>query len=172
LFKGLLGSLLLSSPFLILAAIYWSSAEARGILLYIAGCFAFAGFLAGIGLELNQNFGKKQQPQSPGDRVKELSGELAERVMPSSVEPFWTVARALLWLIRKDYRAQAPGRWHRALLGAIVLGLVAVVFFTVLLYVHKGFAGYGMGESLLLLLGAFLGGAVVGAVLGALSDSF
>jgi hypothetical protein len=170
--KGLVGALLLASPFLILAGIFWSSPDARSILLYIAGCFAFAGFLLGISLELIQKFGEKKAEPSRGEFVKEVNGELAEQLLPDAVEPFWKVAKIVTWLLRKDYSAQAPGRGKRALVGAIALGLVAVVFFGLMLCVHKGFAGYGLTDSMLLLLGAFAGGSVVGGVLGALSDSF
>jgi hypothetical protein len=171
LLKGVIGSLLLASPFLVLAAVYWYSAEARGILLYIAGCFAIAGFLAGIGLEITQSVGTKQHASSSGETAKELAGELTEQLIPSPAGGFFKVTKIIAWLIRKDYRAQAPGRGRRVLVGAIVLGAVAVIFFGILLVVHKEFAGYTAADSLLLLCCAFLGGGAVGALLGGLSDS-
>ena len=172
LLKGLIGSLLFASPFLVFAAVFWSSVEARGILLYVAGCFAFGGLLAGIGLEITQTCGNKPHEPLHGNTAKELTTELAEQAIPDLIAPWWKAVKIMIWLLRKDYRAQAPGRGKRALLGAFVVGVVAIVFFGILLLAHKGFADYGMTDSLLLLLAAFFGGGAVGAVLGALSDSF
>jgi hypothetical protein len=172
LLKALLLSVLFASPLLVIAAVYWSSAEARGILLYIAGCLAFAGFLGGIGWEVKSIFGKI--PPEPSHRAcgKDVAGHVAEKLMPSPFAEIFTVGKMIFWLARKDFGAQERGRGQRALVGAGVLGITAVVFFGFLLYFSKVFAGYTVLDSLLLLGGALLGGAAVGGLIGALSDSF
>jgi hypothetical protein len=47
-----------ASPFLLLAAINWSSTDAREIFLYLASCFALAGFMAAVGMELHRKYSR------------------------------------------------------------------------------------------------------------------
>jgi hypothetical protein len=72
---------------------------------------------------------------------------------------------------RKDYKGQENGRAGRALVGALVLGQVAVIFIGILLSSTNVFAGDTLANSLMLLLGALVGGGTLGALLGLLSDS-
>jgi hypothetical protein len=163
---------LAASPFLVLAAIYWSSTEAREIFLYLSCCLSLAGFLAAIGMELHGRFSKGSVPPNAHETAKDVAGHAVEKLLPEPLGHFVKVARIIHWLATKDYRAHNRGRGKRAVLGAIVLSAVAVVFFTIILVSSSVFAKNTVWDNCLLLLGACAGGGGIGGLLGALSDSF
>jgi hypothetical protein len=80
------------------------------------------------------------------------------------------LARLIHWLTTKDFQPHHKGRGKRATIAAIVLSIVAVVFFGIIMVSSTVFAKNTAGENSLLLLGAFVGGASIGALIGALSD--
>lgn len=132
-----------------------------------------AGVLFGIGdivIQMVQSRQESVEEESNGmARAASFAGHVLA-IFDPILKPFVLLGMALSWLVTKDYRHQAPGRGRRALVGAIVLGLLGIGILT-FAYVVVGPpppGGMTLWEGLLLVL--VLSG--IGALLGLLSDSW
>jgi len=171
LLKIVVCSLLAASPFLVLAAVYWSSPETREIHLYLAGCLAIAGALLVIGFEINRKYGAPTPPATLTETGKDVAVHVAQKLIPDPAGIFYSVGKMLLWLVRKDFRTHEQGRAKRVVLGATVVAMVAVIGCVVLLTLSNVFAGNSVPQNCLLLFGVVVGGTVLGGFLGGISDS-
>ena len=82
-----------------------------------------------------------------------------------------TIFGVLRWFATKDFSQQAPGRGRRAFVGALALGVFAImfiVFAALLVPVNPNDHPPGPGALALMVLGA----AAIGAMLGLLSDKW
>jgi hypothetical protein len=117
-------------------------------------------------------FGEKKPDQEPkaewGTAGSEVAQEVAGRAVPLLGYVF-LVFRLFTWTTTTEFKAQKPGRWKRAGLGAVVLGLVAFVLVVVAASV---IAERPAALTFWQALWAVPVAAAFGAVLGAVSDSF
>jgi hypothetical protein len=124
--------------------------------------------LFGIGSEIIARFGEKQSTHTS---LLEEGAEFALEQVAAPLLPDFTfgIGKMLFWLARKDFSAQAPSRGRRALLGAVILGVLAFLVFILLLAVSNTNNSQATNLGICALAG--VAGAMVGAILGALSDS-
>lgn len=110
----------------------------------------------------------EEEPNPAGDAAV-LSGHVLGALVPA-LKPFILLGMALGWVAGKDFKRQAPGRGRRALVGAMVLGLLGTGLLTTV-YLVAGpppAGGMTMWEATAIIL--ILSG--IGAVLGLLSDAW
>ena len=131
------------------------------------------GVLFGIGDIIIQAVRSHQEPveEKPITAADAtlLSGHVLGALMPV-LKPFILLGMALGWVAGKDFKHQTAGRGRRALVGAMIVGLLGIgLLVTVYLVVGPPPPG-GMtvceGLIIILILSA------IGAVLGLLSDSW
>lgn len=82
-----------------------------------------------------------------------------------------TIFGVLRWFVTKDFSQQAPGRAKRALVGALALGVFAIllmVFAALMVPATPNANPPGPGALALMVLGA----GAIGAMLGLLSDNW
>jgi hypothetical protein len=132
-----------------------------------------AGVLFGIGSILIQAVAGRQEPgnepPSHATHAATIGGHILGALVPV-LKPLTLVFGALAWLVTKDARRQSPGRARRAMVGAIVLGLLGAGFLTfVYLLIGPpppgGMTLWEAGVIVLIMMS-------IGAVLGLLSDSW
>jgi len=110
----------------------------------------------------------EEKPNPAGDAVTVI-GHLLGALVPA-LKPLILFRVALGWVAGKDFKRQAPGRGRRALVGAMVLGLLGTGLLTAI-YLLAGPpppGGMTMWEAMAIIL--ILSG--IGAVLGLLSDEW
>jgi len=138
--------------------------------LFVAVIFGtVVGFLFGIGQVIIATFSETKPPHSPPneDIATEVAAGIASKIMPP-LEIILALGKMVHWLTTKDFQAQKPGRLKRALVGAGVRGAIAFVFLACVS------AMMPPSPTRLSFWAAMLGvpiAAVIGAVLGAVSDA-
>lgn len=146
----------------------WILTKEVAAVLFPSGFGGLLGTGFGIGQVFIEYFSERppEQERAGGN----LAGNLAEFYL-GPLKPDWLVVFDIArWFATTDFSKQKPGRWKRALIGAIGLSLIAAFLL--------GFAALnapvrGPDAPLLGALAAMLvvPAAVIGAVVGALSDS-
>jgi hypothetical protein len=144
-----------------------------GILGAITVFGLVAGVLFGIGSMITRAVARHQEPRAAqpdqATHAALLGGHILGALMPA-LKPLTLVFGAVAWLVTRDSRRQSPGRARRALVGAVVLGLMGTGLLTVvyLLIGPPPPGGMRLWEAAAFVL--VLSG--IGAVLGVLSDSW
>ena len=132
-----------------------------------------AGILFGIGSIVIKIFGSPQDPAEGGPShaadTALLGGYILGALVPI-LKPFTLILTAMVWLATKDFRGQEAGRGRRALVGAVVLGLLGVgmLLFVYCLIGPPPPGGLRLWEAVVGILVL----AAIGAVLGLLSDAW
>jgi hypothetical protein len=143
-----------------------------GFALAITAFGSVAGVLFGIGnvvVELVRE--RCDAPEPVEDTASSgwlLAGHLVGMITPP-MKAITLIISGCVWLATKDYRTQRPGRRRRAAIGALFLGLFAILFILLVLAMI-GPPPPG-GATIWEAIGFVLFAAAVGAVLGFLSDS-
>ena len=132
-----------------------------------------AGVLFGIGSIIISVFSSHQEAAedqaSTAAHTVLLGGHVLGALVPI-LKPLFLIPAALVWLVTKDFRGQQPGRGRRALVGAVVLGLLATGLLAVA-YLAVGPPPPG-GLKVWEAVTGILVVTVIGAVLGLLSDAW
>lgn len=130
-----------------------------------------AGVLFGIGSIIISVFGSHQEvvddDASTAAHTVMLGGHILGALVPI-LKPLMLIPAALVWLTTKDFRGPEAGRGRRALVGAVVLGLLATGLLAVA-YLVVGPPPPG-GLKLWEAVVGILVVAAIGAVLGLVSD--
>jgi drug/metabolite transporter (DMT)-like permease len=132
-----------------------------------------AGLLFGVGDIIIQAVRSRQEPteedRNPAADATSLGGHILGALVPA-LKPFILLGMAVGWIATKDFRRQAPGRGRRALVGAVVMGILGIGILTAAFVVVGPPPPGGMTilEGLILVLVL----STIGAVLGLLSDSW
>lgn len=132
-----------------------------------------AGVLFGMGSIITQVVAGLQEPRNEKTHQTAHAASLGAHILAAlvpSLKPLTLVIGAFAWLASRDATGQAAGRGRRALLGAVVLGLlgVAMLGFAYVVIGPPPPGGMKLWEAVVVVL--IMSG--IGAVLGLLSDSW
>ena len=131
------------------------------------------GVLFGVGDIVVQAVQSHQEPveEEPNAAAEAalVGGHVLGALVPV-LKPFILLGLALGWIARKDFKSQAPGRGRRALVGAVVLGLLGTGLLAAV-YLVAGPPPPG-GLTIWEAMAIILIFAAIGAVLGLLSDAW
>jgi hypothetical protein len=165
--NALLMAIGMSLVFAVFGLIAWFFSGDSEVIL-IASIFGMIlGALLGIGQVFIKTFGEKPERVKHDNVGAEIAQDLAGRALPP-LEPLLFVYKIFLWFFTTDFKAQRPRRGKRALIGALVLGAIALGMIAFL-----GSVLEEKPESLTFwqMLWAVPVAAAIGALLGAVSDS-
>ena len=132
-----------------------------------------AGVLFGIGSMIIRAFGSRQEPSdepsSAATHAAMIGGHFLAALVPV-LKPFTFVFGVVAWLVTRDFKRQSPGRARRAVVGAVVLGLLGTAMLTFVYFLvgpppPGGMKLWEAGVIVLIL-------TAIGAVLGLLSDAW
>jgi hypothetical protein len=163
-----IGAIVCGVLFLPFGLLGWILTQDVAIVLFPSGFGGLLGALLGIGQVFIEHF--SERPPEQEQAGENLAGNLAGFYL-GPLKPNWlAVFDIVRWFATKEFTKQKPGRWKRALIGAIGLSLVAglLIGLVALSSAARGSDAPSLGALAAMLVGP---AAVIGAVLGALTDS-